>query len=83
MKSNDYGESVELAYRYFSQVFSQTWNGVLSLVGNLVMGQGPPPGQSVSGPIGLIKAGTDIVSTRDQAAVVLFAAALSVNLGVI
>ena len=76
-------EAAQLAYRYLSQVISQTLNGVLSLIGMLIMGQGPPPGQSVSGPIGLIRSGTEVVSTRDIAAVVMFAGALSVNLGVI
>lgn len=83
LKSNDYTEAAELAYRYLSQVVSQTWDGVRSLLGGLLMGQGPPPGQSVSGPIGLIKSGTDVVATQDLTAVLLFAAALSVNLGVI
>jgi regulator of sigma E protease len=47
------------------------------------MGQSLPPGQSNSGPIGLIKTGTKIVATKDLTTVLLFAAALSVNLGVI
>ena len=76
-------EAAQLAYRYLSQVVSQTLNGILSLIGMLIMGQGPPPGQSVSGPIGLIRSGTEVVSTRDIAAIVMFAGALSVNLGVI
>ncbi len=83
IKSDDAIEAAQLAYRYLSQVVSQTFNGVLGLIGTLLMGQGPPPGQSVSGPIGLIKSGTEVVSTRDLTTVLLFAAALSVNLGVI
>jgi len=83
IKSDNAVEAAQLAIRYLSQVVSQTIDGILSLIGMLIMGQDPPPGQSVSGPIGLIRSGTEVVSTRDVAAIVLFAAALSVNLGVI
>lgn len=83
IKSDDIMEAAVLAYRYLSQMISQTLDGLLSLLGMVLMGKGPPPGQSVSGPIGLIRSGTEVVSTRDVTAVLLFAAALSVNLGVI
>jgi RIP metalloprotease RseP len=83
IQSNDLVETAQLAFRYFSEIFSATLNGLLSLLSTLVMGKGPPPGQSVSGPIGLIKTGTQIVSTQDWTAVFMFAAALSVNLGVV
>lgn len=83
IQSDNLVESLRLAYQYLLQTITQTVEGLASLFGMLLMGQGPPPGQQVSGPIGLIKTGTQIVSTRDVGAVVLFAAALSVNLGVI
>lgn len=83
LQSKDTIQAAKLAYQYLSQVISQTLDGVLSLIGMFLMGQSPPPGQSVSGPIGLIRSGTEIVSTRDLTAVILFASALSVNLGVI
>jgi RIP metalloprotease RseP len=83
IQSNDVGEAAQLAFGYLTEVVTQTAGSILSLLGMLIMGKGPPPGQSVSGPIGLIKAGTEIVSTKDVTAVLLFASALSVNLGVI
>ena len=76
-------EAIGLAYGYFSSVFKQTLDGFLNLLGTLLMGKGPPPGAQVSGPVGLIKTGTDVVSTKDLAAVLAFAGALSINLGVI
>lgn len=83
LRSSGWLEASRMAYSYFYDLFSQTLDGTLSLLKMLVMGKGPPPGQSVSGPIGLIKTGTEVVSTQDWTAVFLFAAALSVNLGVI
>ena len=37
----------------------------------------------MSGPIGVVKAGADVVSSSDLAAIVAFAASISVNLAVI
>lgn len=65
------------------EVTSDTARSVLQLPGGLLMGKGAPAGQSVSGPIGVIKAGSDVVSTNDFRAVVGFAAAISINLAVI
>lgn len=81
IQSKDIGQAAKLAYEYWNQIFTQTLNGILGLFKMLIMGQST--GQSVSGPIGLIKTGTQVVSTQDWTAVLLFAAALSVNLGVI
>jgi RIP metalloprotease RseP len=83
IQSNDLAEAAQLAFKYFSEIFSQTLNGLLSLLSMLVTGKGLPPGQSVSGPIGLIRTGTEVISTQDLTAVFMFAAALSVNLGVV
>jgi RIP metalloprotease RseP len=75
--------AARLAGQYLSDQYSQTLNGVLGLIGQFAQGTGPPPGQSITGPIGLIKQGSNIVSTKDWTAVFLFSAALSVNLAVI
>ena len=42
-----------------------------------------PAGQSLSGPIGVIKTGSDVVATNDVGAVIGFAAAISFNLAVV
>mmetsp|Transcript_49552 Transcript_49552/g.149355 ORF Transcript_49552/g.149355 Transcript_49552/m.149355 type:complete len:653 (-) Transcript_49552:150-2108(-) len=65
------------------EITSDTARSVFQLLGGLLMGKGAPAGQSVSGPIGVIKAGSDVVSTNDFRAVVGFAAAISINLAVI
>ena len=109
--------ALQLAWEYLSDICTQTFNGVISVLKTFAMGSGPPPGQSISGPIGLIKQvreesnkspiknficdqtndliflphpflssilkGSNVVATKDWTAVFLFAAALSVNLGVL
>jgi len=47
------------------------------------MGKEVPAGQGMSGPVGVIKVGSDVVSSKDFAAVLGFAAAISVNLAVV
>lgn len=83
LQSNNPVIAAKLAWQYLTDIFTQTLNGILGLLGQFATGGGPPPGQSISGPIGLIKQGSNVVSTRDWTAVFLFSAALSVNLAVI
>jgi RIP metalloprotease RseP len=83
LQSNNPIIASKLAWQYLSDIFTQTLNGILSVLSQFAKGSGPPPGQSISGPIGLIKQGSNVVSTRDWTAVLLFSAALSVNLAVI
>jgi RIP metalloprotease RseP len=83
LQSDNVVEAFQLAWQYFNNILSQTLDGFVSLISTLLMGKSLPPGQSVSGPIGLIKTGTKVVATKDLTTVLLFAAALLVNLGVI
>lgn len=84
LQSDNVVEAFQLAWQYFNNILTQTLDGFVSLISTLLMGKSLPPGQSVSGPIGLIKTGTpEVVATKDLTTVLLFAAALSVNLGVI
>ena len=64
-------------------ITSQTANQILGLLFDLVAGKGVPAGVSMSGPIGVVKAGADVVKSSDFTAVVAFAAGISVNLAVI
>ena len=82
MKTNDPAEAARLAAQYTSTLTRETFNGLVSVISNAFTSNGSS-GVQVSGPIGLIKTGSDIVATKDLAAVLLFAAALSINLGVI
>jgi RIP metalloprotease RseP len=83
IQSNNPIEASKLAFNYLKGITTQTLDGFGSLFSNMLAGKGAPPGQSLSGPVGLIKTGTQIVSTQDATTVLLFAAALSVNLAVV
>lgn len=60
----------------------QTARTITSYLGGLIMGNAPA-GQQLSGPIGVIKTGSNVVSSNDITAVIGFAAAISVNLAVV
>ena len=67
-----------------TELTSQTARSILTFLGGLIISGGSAPaGQSLSGPIGVLKTGSDVVKTNDIAAVVGFAAAISVNLAVV
>ena len=83
LKSDDPIVALKLAWEYLSDIFTQTLLGTLSVLTSFLSTNGPPPGQKISGPIGLISQGSSVVATKDVTAVLLFAAGLSVNLGVI
>ncbi len=83
LKSDNPIVALKLAWEYLSDIFSQTLLGTLSVLTSFLSTNGPPPGQKISGPIGLISQGSSVVATKDWTAVLLFAAGLSVNLGVI
>jgi len=83
MQSDSPIEAARLAFGYATEVTTQTANGLLSFAGEALSGKGGPAGQQVSGPIGLIKTGSQIVATKDWNSVLLFAAAISINLGVV
>lgn len=82
MKTSNLGEAARLAASYTATLTRETANGLFSVIANAFKSNGSS-GVQVSGPIGLIKTGSDVVATQDLAAVLLFAAALSINLGVI
>ena len=83
LKSDNPIVAMKLAWEYLSDIFTQTLLGTVSVLSSFLSPSGPPPGQKISGPIGLISQGSSVVATKDWTAVLLFAAGLSVNLGVI
>ena len=83
LKSDNPIVAFQLAWGYLSDIFTQTLLGTLSVLTSSLSPSGPPPGQKISGPIGLISQGSNVVATKDWTAVLLFAAGLSVNLGVV
>lgn len=86
IKAESLPDAIVKASKATSDITTSTARSLLTLLGNVFMGKGTGS-QSVSGPIGLIKQGSDVVSSaasgRDIAAVVGFAAAISCNLAVV
>jgi membrane-associated protease RseP (regulator of RpoE activity) len=77
-------DAVSIASSEITESTAQTAKGILTYLGTLLQGKsGAATGQSLSGPIGVIKAGSDVVSTNNISAVIGFAAAISINLAVV
>jgi len=81
IKSDSFIEGANLAAGYVGRLTSDTAKGLLSLFAGLLMGKGSA--NQVSGPIGLIRTGSEVVATQDWATIFLFAATISINLGVV
>lgn len=82
LQSSNPAVAANLAFDYMSSLTKETANGLLSFFAGLMSGSGTN-GQQVSGPIGLIRTGSEVVASKDLTTVLLFAAAISINLGVI
>jgi len=83
LKSDNPIVAFKLAWEYLSDIFTLTLSGTVSALSSFISPSGPAPGQKISGPIGLIQQGSTVVATKDWTTIWLFAAGLSVNLGVI
>jgi membrane-associated protease RseP (regulator of RpoE activity) len=82
MKTNNPIEAADLAFKYVTTLTKETANGLSSFAAALVSGGGGA-GSQVSGPLGLLKTGSEVVASKDWTTVLLFTAAISINLGVI
>lgn len=83
LKTDSIPEAAKLAASNVAELTQETTNGLLAFFSQVASGKGAPPGQSVSGPIGLIRTGSSVVSSSDLTAVLTFMAAISVNLAVV
>lgn len=83
LKTKSIPEAVGLAASYTSSMIRETATGLTMAFSDLFTGRAGSSGASISGPIGLINQGTQIVSSKDWTTAFLFMAALSVNLGVV
>lgn len=83
VKAANPADAAVIAAQEVYELTSNTARSILTLLGGLLMGGSAPAGQSLSGPIGVLKTGSDIVAKNDVAAVIGFAAAISVNLAVV
>ena len=94
MRTSNPIEAANLAVQYVSTLTQETANGILTLIRTLVLGliggsassngiaASSVAGQ-VSGPLGLLRTGSQVVSSQDITSIVLFTAAISINLAVI
>jgi len=84
IKASSVGNAVSIASIEVYESTTQTAQSILTYLGTLLQGKsGSSTGQSLSGPIGVIKAGSDVVSTNNVSAVIGFMAAISINLAVV
>ena len=82
LRSSDWVEASSMAAQYTAQMTTDTACGLISAFGSMLSPKSNV-GAQVSGPIGLIRTGSEVVATQDWTAVFLFAAAISINLGVV
>mmetsp|Transcript_14192 Transcript_14192/g.21310 ORF Transcript_14192/g.21310 Transcript_14192/m.21310 type:complete len:567 (-) Transcript_14192:72-1772(-) len=82
MKATNPVDAAIKASAEVSELTSQTARGIFTLLGGLLSGSAPA-GQSLSGPVGVIKQGSAVVAKNDVSAVIGFAAAISINLAVV
>jgi len=75
------GEAFKLATGELKSTVTRTADGLFKVGSDAVKGKGL--GGAVSGPIGMIKVGSDLIRKDDSKTVIAFAAALSVNLAVL
>lgn len=83
LKSSNPVEAARMAAEYTTTLTKETAGGLLRFVTEAFSSKSSSSGAQVSGPIGLIRTGSDVVATKDLTAVLLFAAAISINLGVV
>ena len=85
LKSESAIQASKLAAQQTYDITSQTLAGFGEILKMMLQGGSSSSGGGggVSGPIGLIKSGSDVVSTRDLTTVLMFASAISINLGVV
>jgi len=83
VKAKSPTDAVVKSFTAVSDLTQQTVRTFSNLVSSLVISHTLPAGQSMSGPIGVLKMGSDVISSNRLSAVVSFAAALSVNLAVV
>ncbi|KAL7428650.1 hypothetical protein ACHAXH_002868 [Discostella pseudostelligera] len=65
------------------ELTSETAQSFVRLLFGVLLGKGLPAGTNMSGPLGVIKTGTEVVKGSDFAAIVSFAASISINLAVV
>jgi len=83
VQASSIGDAIAKSTEAVTTLTTQTATSLTGFFASLLSGKGAPAGQSMSGPIGVIRTGADIVSSNDFTAVIMFAAAISINLAVV
>jgi len=83
IKASSIIDAVNKAGSAVYQLTSETARSITGLLVGMLLGKGLPAGTSMSGPIGVVKSGADVVKSYDFYAVVAFAASISINLAVV
>jgi len=80
--ASNVGEAAVIAGSTVQELATDTAKGFASLIEGYLKGNNNA-GRGMSGPVGIIKMGSDVVSSSDVNAIVAFAAAISINLAVV
>lgn len=70
-----------LAFQSVKEITTETADGLASVFAMMLSGK--QSGQQLSGPIGLVRTGSEVVSSTDLSSILFFMAAISVNLAVV
>ena len=83
VQSHSVGEATKMAGTAVKDLTQETLTGLSQVLSSMIPGKSGGSVGKLSGPIGLIQTGSEVVSTSDAAAVLMFAAAISINLAVV
>lgn len=82
-RATNFGDGLQKAGKAVYEVTTETAKSIYGVLIGLLIGKGTPAGITMSGPVGVIKSGADVVKSSDLSAVVAFAASISINLAVV
>ena len=83
IRTRNIPQAASLAAKSVTEITATTAQGLSGFLGKVLQGKGAPAGQGISGPVGLIRTGSQVVSSNDLSTILAFAAAISVNLAVV
>lgn len=83
VKASSIIDAVSKAGSAVYDLTSETARSIIGLLIGVLSGKGLPAGTKMTGPIGVLQSGSEVVKSSDFAAVVAFAASISINLAVV
>merc|ERR1719273_1908719 len=82
VKASSLPDALSKAGVAVTELTVRTATSLSGIFASFVSGKGVPAGQSLSGPIGVVKVGSDVISSNDFSALLTFIATISINLAV-